>query len=161
MRAGTAPGDRGGGKERSAGPMAFLLRMAGAMGPAVLPAFAVAQGGPTLDLQLNKVAEVNGACRTTFVADNGLGQDIDKLSLDVVVFGPNGEVDQRLLPDLGRMPKGKARVVEFDLPKTSCSKLSRVLLNQVQECSTGGKPVAGCSAHLDTSSKVAKLPFDL
>lgn len=141
--------------------MTFIHRVACAIGLLMVPGLVLAQGGPALDLQLNKVADVNGACRTTFVADNGLGQDIDKLSLDVVVFDSKGEVAQRLLLDLGRMPKGRTRVVEFDLPNTNCSKLSRILLNKIQECTAGGKPVAGCSTHVDTSSKVAKLSFDL
>lgn len=140
--------------------MAFLLRMAILAGLAAVPGIAVAQGSGSISVELNKVADANGACRTTFVAQNGAGQDLDKLSLDVVVFDSKGEVNQRLLLDLGRMPKDKTKVVEFDLPSTNCSKISRVLLNQVQDCTPHGGGATGFCDHVTTSSRVPKLPFD-
>ncbi|MBI1219500.1 MAG: hypothetical protein GC186_13235 [Rhodobacteraceae bacterium] len=113
-----------------------------------------------IGLELNKAGDVNGACRLTYVATNGAGQDFDKLSLDVVVFDAAGIASQRLILDFGAMPKDKTKVVEFDLPNTACNKVSRLLLNDVLQCTAGGAAVSGCTASSITpSSKVPKLPF--
>ena len=113
-----------------------------------------------IGLELNKAGDVSGACRLTYVATNGAGQDFDKLSLDVVVFDAGGVASQRLILDFGAMPKDKTKVVEFDLPSTACAKVSRLLLNDVLQCTAGGAAAPGCTASSITpSSKVPKLPF--
>lgn len=122
--------------------------------------FASVADTPGIGLELNKAADVSGTCRLTYVASNGAGQDFDKLSLDVVVFDTGGVASQRLILDFGAMPKDKTKVVEFDLPNTGCAKVSRLLLNDVLQCTAGGAAAPGCIASSITpSSKVPKLPF--
>lgn len=113
-----------------------------------------------ITLELNKAGDVGGACRLTYVANNGAGQDFDKLSLDVVVFDAGGIASQRLILDFGAMPKDKTKVVEFDLPNTNCAKVSKLLLNDVLQCTAGGGAAQACNvSSITPSSKVPKLPF--
>ncbi|WP_102223018.1 hypothetical protein [Acidimangrovimonas sediminis] len=121
---------------------------------------AVAQTRPEITVELNKAEKADKACRMTFVTENALGVALDKLSLDVVVFDQAGVVGPRLVLDMGAMPEGKTKVVDFDVPDTECGKVSRLLFNAVQSCTSGGKPVGNCEASVEPDSKIAKLPFD-
>ena len=120
----------------------------------------MAQAAPGIAVQLNKVEKAGSACRMTFVTDNALGKALDALSLDVVVFNDKGVVGPRLVLDMGQLPDGESRVIDFDVPDTDCGKVSRLLLNDVQTCTSGGQAVAGCAASVTTDSKIGKLPFD-
>lgn len=138
--------------------MSFFRLTAGALG-LFLPCAALAAGPGSLALELNKAADVNGACRLTYVATNGTGSDLDQLSLDVVAFDSAGVESLRMILDFGRMPRDKTKVAEFDLPNLACGKVSKLLLNDVLQCTANGAAVADCAGSIAPSSKVAKLPF--
>lgn len=127
---------------------------------ALAPDLAAAQGTPEIAIQLNKVEKAGSACRMTFVTDNSLGKPLDALALDVVLFDDKGIVGPRLVLDMGAVPDGETKVVDFDVPDTDCGKVSRLLLNDVQSCTSGGQPVGGCAASVQTDSKLDNLPFD-
>jgi hypothetical protein len=93
--------------------------------------------GPVLVLDLNRVDQVEGACRLTFVAQNDLGADLAALSVETVLIDTSGRVDRLTLFDFGALPDGVPRVRQFDIPGLACDALARVLINGVAQCSAG------------------------
>lgn len=125
---------------------------------AAAPAFA--QTG-NFELELNTSADVDGACRLTFVATNNTGKSLTKADYEVAVFDGSGAVSQILVLEFGELPLSKTRVVQFDLPQTKCEDLSRILVNTADACESTGGPLDVCMKDLSASSRLASIPFGL
>lgn len=96
-----------------------------------------------------------GACRLSFLAENGLGGDLDALVLEAVVFTRAGGVERLMLLDFRDLPAGKPRVRQFDLPGADCAALGQVLINGAARCE--GVAQSGCIAALAPASRVAQM----
>ncbi len=104
---------------------------------------------PSLTVELNRIDQIEGACRLTFMVENAMGRDLDALAVEVVLFDPQGVVERLTLFEFGALPAGVPRVRQFDVPGLSCDGLGRVLVNGVAEC-PGDLP---CAAALEPSSR--------
>jgi hypothetical protein len=122
-----------------------------------------AQEGQTgrFELELNNAATVESNCRVTYVASNELGADLEAITLEVAVFDAEGTVtDTRILLDFGAMRAGKTKAIAFDLAETSCEGISRLLVNDVAECTVAQGEAPDCLEALETSSR-ADIDFGL
>jgi hypothetical protein len=113
---------------------------------------AAQQAAPALGIELNRVLQVEGACRLTFLAENGLGTDLAQVVFETVLFTTDGAVERLTLLDLGALPAGRPRVREFDMAGLSCDGLGRVLINGVDTCA--GVEAGACAAALGVRSRV-------
>ena len=111
-------------------------------------------------IELNDATNVDSACRLVFVAVNRTGVVLDKTSYDVVTFDATGKVGKSLTFQFGRLPVGKTKVVQFDLPGQACDTISRLLINDVSECSVDGKASDVCIDALTTTTRT-KIEFGL
>ncbi len=118
---------------------------------AALPAIAAAEDAPPkLALELNRIDPLDGACRLTFMAENGLGTDLRGLALETVLIDTDGQVERLTLFDFGDLPAGIPRVRQFDLPGLSCAALGRVLINGVAAC---GAEAVDCASALELDTR--------
>lgn len=111
---------------------------------------------PVITLQLNKAETINAGCRISLLVRNHLNDEITQLSLDLVVFDRTGGISDFLSMKTGRLPTGKTRVQQYDLPSSQCSQISSVLINDVSQCegSTSVSP-SSCLDALHVSSRAA------
>jgi hypothetical protein len=121
---------------------------------AVLPlvSHAYAQDGD-FDLELNNVKPVQNGCRVVFVAVNRLGTQLDKMAVEIGVFDEKGIFSDMVVFDFGRLPAGKTKVVQYDLPR-ECTTISRLLLNSVKECAGQKDMRQECEDRIKTRSLV-------
>jgi hypothetical protein len=106
-----------------------------------------------LELELNNVKDVQTGCRVAFIAFNGLGTQLDKMVVEVGVFDDKTRFLDMVVFDFGRLPKGKTKIVQYDLAG-QCDKISRLVLNSVVEC-VGGKDMRQeCEDRIKTRSVV-------
>ncbi len=115
----------------------------------VTPAAAQTDVGLTLGIELNRVDQIEAACRFTFLAENGMGTDLPALTVETVIIDVEGVVDRLTLFEFGGLPAGTPRVRQFDVPGLDCAQVGRVLINGVSDC--GG--VEGCAPALALSSR--------
>ncbi len=134
--------------------MSFRLPALIALSLAALPAFAQ-DATPALALELNGAADTpEGACRLTYVANNGLTVPLEMTSFQMAVFDGTGAVTRLIVLDFGALPVGKTKVVQFDIPGQTCAQISRIVVNDVAQCTTtGGAAVDGCLTSLATASR--------
>lgn len=111
---------------------------------------------PSIALQLNKAETINSGCRVSLLVRNYLSSEIGQLSLDLVVFDSTGGISDFLSMKTGRLPTGKTRVQQYDLPSSECSQISSLLINDVSHCE-GPEPIspASCLDALNVSSRAA------
>lgn len=122
------------------------------------PLPAQAQEDATLGLQLNKLAAREGACRVYLVLDNATAHSFTDLRLDLVLFGSDGAIANRLGVDVAPLAAGKTFAKVFDIQGMACSDLQRVLLNGTLACAARGSAEPDCTALAEPSSRLA-TPF--
>ena len=133
-------------------PLAGTL-IAALIGAGLSGSAALAQQTGNFALELNNLESVDGGCRLTFVAHNGTGIELAQTSYDVAVFDETGAVSDRLILEFGHLPEDKTRVVQFLLNR-GCGQLSRLLLNEAEECrDAGGRETGICMEALRASSR--------
>ncbi len=100
------------------------------------PANAQAQDGPgSVSLELNRVQPIeSGGCRVMMIATNDLERPMTNLSLELVAFDKAGMVDQFIRVNFPRISTGKTKVLQFDLVGKACDSLSRLHVNDAQNC---------------------------
>ena len=113
-----------------------------------------------LNVELNTMRQVGSACRVAFVIKSTLNAGISDLTFEIVLFGKDQSVISLLLIGAGQMPAGKTRVKQFDLKKTSCANIARVLLNDVSRCKGEDLTPAKCLNLMQPSSRL-DVPFVL
>lgn len=108
---------------------------------------------PSLTVEMNALQPSETGCRVTFLATNGLGVPLDKAALEVALFDKAGSIDRLVTLDFKALAEGKTKVLQFDLARTQCDGIGRVLINDVAACEGQGVDKATCSAGLTTSNK--------
>ncbi|WP_253913093.1 hypothetical protein [Pseudoruegeria sp. HB172150] len=111
------------------------------------------EDAPALFVELNSAAPLDGACRLTFMATNGLGTQVDKLVLETVLLTKGGVVERLTLFDLQTLPVSRPRVRQFDVPGLECGNLGQVLINGIQACDGEGLDPATCTDKLELSTR--------
>ncbi|TCM84530.1 hypothetical protein [Rhodovulum steppense] len=101
-----------------------------------------------LSLELNAVAEAEGGCLLTFVAENGHATDIAAAVFETVLMDATGRVERLTLFDFGTLPAGRPRVRQFVVPDLACADLGRVLINGAHLCEAGEPGLAPCAEGL-------------
>lgn len=120
---------------------------------------AAAQDGRAIELDLNRMDEVDTACRLTFVADNTLAP-LSALALETVVFDRGGRVAALSVFDFDALPEGARRVRQFDVAGVACADVAQVLVNGVAACAgegpepEGGPDLGGCVQALRLTGSV-------
>jgi len=104
-------------------------------------------------LELNNAADVEGSCRLTYVATNNTGVALTKTSYEVAIFDSESRVSNLLVLEFGQLPIAKTKVVQFDLKDTSCSDISRIVVNNLAECESADGAQDFCLSALITSSR--------
>jgi len=113
-----------------------------------------------ISIELNDASNADTACRLVFVAINNSGVLLEKTSYDFVTFDTAGKVGRSITFHFGRLPVGKTKVVQFDLPGQACESISRLLVNDIAECTVDGKASDICIDALTTSTR-SKIEFGL
>jgi hypothetical protein len=110
---------------------------------------------PKLSIELNTLSQQDNACRLIFLVNNFMGKDLDKAVFETVLFKTDGSVDRLTLFDFQKLPVGRPRVRQFDIPGTNCKALGKVLINDVHACSGDGITGQDCIDALVLSTKTA------
>ncbi len=106
-----------------------------------------------LTVEINELAPSEKGCKLTFVAGNGLAQELTKVSFEFVLFDEKGLVERMAVLDFRDLPAGKTKVRQFDLPGTKCESVKSLLINDAPVCTGDGVAKDACMKVLKTGSK--------
>lgn len=107
----------------------------------------------SLAIELNKLEAQGENCRAYFVIDNKNDTAYDGLKLDLVLFRPDGVINQRVAIELAPLKPKKRTVKLFDVADTSCDEVGSFLINDVTECTTSTGAVEDCLQNISVSSR--------
>ncbi len=137
-------------------PLRSLLLSLVLAGTAAGPALSQEGGAAkALDIELNTLAPSQRGCLLTFVAGNGLGHGVSKVSFEFVIFNEKGTVERLALLDFRDLPEGKSKVRQFDVPGIRCENVKRLLINDAPVCEGEGISSDACMGGIVTRSSAA------
>lgn len=119
---------------------------------------ALAQVGGGIVVELNKLEQVENACRAYLVTQNLTDSQFETLVLDVVMFDNKGIVAKRLAVDIAPLPADKTRLKVFDITGLTCKNIGQLLLNNVIECQDAERKRNDCLSLLRVTSR-DDVPF--
>lgn len=125
-----------------------------------VPAAPAMAQAPSIALELNAAKSTANACRMSFLFRNDLAAEIGDLALEVVFFNADGLVERFFVLKSGRLPRGKSRVRQFDMPQITCDGISRILVNDVAACEGEALTPQSCLDALNVTSR-GKIAFGL
>lgn len=115
-----------------------------------------AEESPKISLELNNAAGTEGGgCRLTYVATNRSGQALSQIAYQVGIFDAEGIVRRILVLEFGALTDGKTKIVLFDLAEQTCPDISRIIVNDVAQCTLASDEKAAdfCLNGLATNSR--------
>ena len=118
------------------------------------PGTASAEQG-SLAIELNKAEATPTGCRLHFDVHNGTALNFKVLSADLVFFDSDGVMSSRSLVSFGRLHPKKHHFYSWEFPTVNCLKVSRILVNGLQQCQHDGDESFDCLSALSTSQKGA------
>jgi hypothetical protein len=120
-----------------------------------LPAPGSAEPPSTIGVELNRLEDRGGHCRSYLVITNPGSAEFSGFTLDLVVFDRGGTIMHRLAVDVTPVRPAKTSVKVFDIAETACDAIGSILVNDVIRCRDKSGDLAGCVDRLTTSSKLA------
>lgn len=106
-------------------------------------------------IELNRLEDAQKVCRASFVIENKSPDAIDSLKLDLVVFGKDGAITQRLVAEMGPLRAVKTVVKTFELAG-DCDRVGSILLNDVTACTLSE---TSCLDRLMPASRLPNIRF--
>ena len=107
----------------------------------------------SISVELNKLEQEGGSCRTYLVVANPGTDAFSVFTLDLFIFD-SGTIAQRLAIELSPIRPAKTTVKVFDIPQTACGGIGSILVNDVIHCRDASGDVADCINRISTSSKL-------
>ena len=110
-----------------------------------------------VDVELNKLQQVDDACRAYLVTQNLTDTDFKSMQLDIVMFDDDGIAAKRLAVEIGPLAADKTSLKVFDIGGLPCENIGQLLLNNVLQCQDSEGKRDDCLAliHVSSRGKVA------
>jgi hypothetical protein len=115
-----------------------------------------AQEPASLTVELNKFEEIDGGgCRAFFLFKNETGKAFEGFEMSLAILDGQGVIDRLLAIDASPLPVARTTLKLFEIPETSCSAISEVLLHDVTACQPQNEEPTDCFPFLALSSKTS------
>ena len=95
---------------------------------------APADGEAAVVVELNKVEQLDNACRAYLLFENGNSSRFNEFRLDLVLFDSEGVIARRIAVEAAPLRADRSVVKLFDLADLQCETIDRVLLNDIAPC---------------------------
>ncbi|MEO0328262.1 MAG: hypothetical protein AAF217_06635 [Pseudomonadota bacterium] len=129
--------------------IAFLARLIfSALVILASPSIGYAEDKGRIKIELNKVETVSENCLLSFVVSSKLPTDIEKIAYEFVIFDKEMRVERMTVFDFKSLPASKLKVRQFQLGKTKCDNLGRLLINDASSCTGQGIEPSICLKEL-------------
>src|ERR671919_148001 len=135
-------------------PMKLVIDMLALAAFGLAPLVAAAQEPAARDqvaIELNKLEQVDDACRIYMVVRNGR-TSYDSFKLDVVLFDTGGVIASRVAVGMGPLRAARPTVKLFDVQDQPCEGIGSLLVNEVLECRPA-EAASDCLARIEVSSR--------
>lgn len=136
--------------------MRHLTLLAGCLAAGLsLASAAQAQDGG-LTVELNKFEEIEGGgCRAFFLFRNETKTGFDGFEMSLAILDGKGVIDRLLSIDAAPLPVARTTLKLFEIPETSCTNISEILLHELTSCRPQNAEEMDCFPILTLNSKTS------
>jgi hypothetical protein len=107
-----------------------------------------------LTVELNKFEEVEGGgCRTFFLFRNKTGKSFEEFEMSLAILDTSGIIDRLLTIDAAPLPVARTTLKLFEIPETSCTQVSEILLHAIDACKPHNEDQMDCFPIIDLVSR--------
>ncbi|KAA5607675.1 hypothetical protein F1188_00740 [Roseospira marina] len=110
--------------------------------------------------ELNKVEDIDGACRSFFLFRNHTPVTLTGFEMSLAILDTDGVIDRLLTIDAAPLPAGRTTLKLFDIPDVACADIGKIILHDMGACQGDDGTTRDCFALLDVSSR-ASIAFGL
>ena len=108
----------------------------------------------TLTVELNKFEEIDaGGCRAYFLFRNGTDNSFEGFEMSLAILDGTGVIDRLLSIDAAPLPVARTTLKLFEIPETSCTNISEILLHELTSCRPQNGEETDCFPILELNSK--------
>jgi hypothetical protein len=118
------------------------------------------ESAPSFDIELNALQPSDNGCRVTFVVTNSLGVAVDLVTAELALFNVDRAIERIVKLDFKDLGVGKSKVLQFNVPSLDCTRIGRLLINDITACQGETVAVTACLENLRTST-VPDLKFGI
>ncbi|MFT4959951.1 MAG: hypothetical protein ACI92Z_001028 [Paracoccaceae bacterium] len=109
-----------------------------------------------LSVELNKFEEMEGGgCRIFFLFRNQTDNSFDGFEMSLAILDGNGVIDRLLSIDAAPLPVARTTLKLFEIPDTTCTNISEILLHELTSCKPQNGEEIDCFPILDLGSKAS------
>jgi hypothetical protein len=105
-----------------------------------------ATGAALVLMAATSAAQAQDAPRTVSI-------ELNDMALELVLFEQDGRVNRFVVVRTAKVPTGKSRVRQFDIPDTACPSIARILINDVKECTGAGLTPGSCAESIKVATR--------
>ncbi len=87
-----------------------------------------------ISLELNQLQTINDRCRMTLLSSNHLESDLERLTIELVLLNPEGQVLRFMRIALPTLRAERSRAQIFEAKDITCDRIATMLLNNIVEC---------------------------
>ena len=106
-----------------------------------------------IEIELNKLEQMNGSCRFYLVFRTRGGEALDRATIDFFLFDQEEVILKQFAYEAGPLASSRTAVKRFDLPETACVGVGKLLLNNVTNCEAADGPRENCIDRFAPSSR--------
>ncbi len=107
-----------------------------------------------LTVELNKFEEIEtGGCRAFFLFRNKTDMSFDGFEMSLAILDDQGVIDRLLSIDAAPLPVSRTTLKLFEIPETSCTGISEILLHELTSCRPQNADEMDCFPILDLNSR--------
>jgi len=103
--------------------------------------------------ELNKLEQVDEACRVYMVFRNGGAEAVKRANLDLVLFDADGVIHKRLRFEAGPLVPEKTVGKRFDPTETDWLQSREILVNDERNCENDSGPVSYTKPNTPTNTQ--------
>lgn len=115
-------------------------------------------GDGAVKIELNKLEQTEKGCRFYWLVNNQSDIDLKTLDLTFYWFQSDGVIGGDLKFAFAPAGSKSLKVKKYMLANKTCSDFASLLLNEINQCTSGQGPVAECAKQLEYASRT-KVEF--
>lgn len=110
----------------------------------------------SLTVELNKFESTEeGGCRAFFLFRNQTDKIFEGFEMSLAVLNTTGIIDRLLTIDAAPLPSSRTTLKLFEIPETTCDKISEILLHELASCKPQNEEEIDCFQFLNLVSRTS------
>lgn len=106
-----------------------------------------------LAVELNKLEDFDGGCRSFFLFRNPAPRGFSAFEMALAILDSDGVIDRLLTIDAAPLPAQRTTLKIFEIPEIGCARIGEIILHDMPACTPDRGEIDECFAAIDLGSR--------